>query len=349
MTYAQVYPQFNVWYDTDGTPLNNGSVYIGEAGLDPENNPITVYFDTALSIPAPQPLTTTNGYITNNGSPAPIYIPPTVTSYSLRTKNNAGTTIFNNLNVVTLAINLGYPSAPTGKVYFNESTPNNEQDYVFQNPAGINYQFFANGALANGIFADVQGNTGTFNSDVTVGGVSVRDGAILNSGTINEARLPSPITNLTITNLTLTSGTVGGNPIVGQQEGTFTPTFNGAPSASTLTGRYIRIGDKVDAFIRIEGTAAQRAALPGTDLLEIGNIPFITEFTDQTGQFVTVVEELGTYFYENTAESSGGYLDSVQDVINLWAYNESGRTLKTAAGWAAGDFSFYIHASYILN
>jgi len=195
MSYTQVYPNFNVWYDADGTPLNGGTVYIGQGGLDPESNPITVYFDTALTVPASQPLNTLNGYIENGGTPANIYIPNSVTSYSIRSKNSAGTTIFNALNVETLGINFGYPTAPTGKSYFNSSSPSNEQDYIDQDSSGTLYQFYANGALADGGFNGVQGNNGTFNTDVTVGGVSVRSGSILNSGTIDNARLPSPMTN----------------------------------------------------------------------------------------------------------------------------------------------------------
>jgi hypothetical protein len=64
---------------------------------------------------------------------------------------------------------------------------------------------------------------------------------------------------------------------------------------------------------------------------------------------VNVVELNGTYFYENTAESSAGTIDESADVIKLYYYNENLRSIKTAGGWSAGDFTFDIHASFITN
>lgn len=57
----------------DGKPLDAGFVYIGEAGQNPETNPITVYWDEAGTQPALQPLRTLNGYIARNGTPTDVY------------------------------------------------------------------------------------------------------------------------------------------------------------------------------------------------------------------------------------------------------------------------------------
>lgn len=343
MTYSQIYPNLSTWSDTDGTPLNNGYVYIGTAGLDPVTNPITIYYDIALSLQAPNPLRTTNGYLSNNGSPTGVYISNAITQYSLVVKNNAGTTIFSQLNVDAISAFLGYATAPTGKAYFNNSTPSNEQDYIYQ--SGTNYQFFANGALGNGQFSTITAETATISTSATLAGVSLRDASILNAGTLSQDRLPSEITNA----INFTNATFNSNTAVGQQKATFTPTFNGAPTATTLEGRYVRLGDKVDAFITISGTDAQRAGLSSGTLLEIGDIPFITEFTNQTGQFVSVFEEFGTYFQENNMPSQAGYLDKDADVLYLWNHGEAGRALKTYGDWSSGDFTFNIILSYILN
>lgn len=85
LTIAPPYPLFT---DIDGTPLDNGYVYIGQPYLDPQTNPITVYWDAALTIPAAQPLRTLNGYFTYNGTPANAYLG---SDYSMRinNKNNA--------------------------------------------------------------------------------------------------------------------------------------------------------------------------------------------------------------------------------------------------------------------
>ena len=97
MTTLMIPPPFKVWPDVDGEPLEDGSVYIGVAGMNPQSNPITVYFDSALTIPAAQPLRTLGGFIVNSGSPANIYASAARVSITVRNKN--GTLVYTNLNV----------------------------------------------------------------------------------------------------------------------------------------------------------------------------------------------------------------------------------------------------------
>lgn len=129
----------------------------------------------------------------------------------------------------------------------------------------------------------------------------------------------------------------------------FTPTFNAAPTATVRSGKAIKIGNKVDVYIRLEGTAAQRAALGSGVSLDIGNIPFISELTSERNGFVSVTERLGAYFYEDRAESQSGLVSAANDVIHLWHQDESVRTIKTVGDWASGDFYFNIHASFITD
>jgi hypothetical protein len=84
----QIASPFQQFFDRDGSPLDNGFVYVGTANLNPETNPLTVYFDDALTIPAAQPLRTSNGYIVRNGSPARIYTSQEDFSLTVREKNN---------------------------------------------------------------------------------------------------------------------------------------------------------------------------------------------------------------------------------------------------------------------
>lgn len=64
-------PQF---FDLDGSPLDGGYVYVGLIDQDPETNPIPVFWDSAMTIPAPQPLRTLNGLIARDGTPAFVYV-----------------------------------------------------------------------------------------------------------------------------------------------------------------------------------------------------------------------------------------------------------------------------------
>lgn len=74
MTALNILPPFQVFTDSDGTPLDAGYIYIGTANLPPQTNPITVYWDEALTIPAAQPIRTANGYPSRAGTPARLYV-----------------------------------------------------------------------------------------------------------------------------------------------------------------------------------------------------------------------------------------------------------------------------------
>ena len=73
MTLTQLAPPYPIFTDKSGSPLDNGYLYFGTANLNPETNPITVYYDRGFTQPAAQPIRTSNGYVMRNGSPAIIY------------------------------------------------------------------------------------------------------------------------------------------------------------------------------------------------------------------------------------------------------------------------------------
>jgi hypothetical protein len=73
MALTQVTGPYPIFTDLDGTPLDDGYLYIGAINDDPETNPIQVFFDSNLTIPATQPIRTSNGYAYRNGTPALLY------------------------------------------------------------------------------------------------------------------------------------------------------------------------------------------------------------------------------------------------------------------------------------
>jgi len=91
MTAIAIQAGFPQFADTDGTPLNNGKIYIGEVNKDPVANPIPVFFDQATTIPAAQPLDTSNGYLYYQGTPAAFY---TAGAYSIKVINGSGVTVY---------------------------------------------------------------------------------------------------------------------------------------------------------------------------------------------------------------------------------------------------------------
>lgn len=130
------FPSFN---DTDGSPLNNGYVYVGSANLNPVTDPIPVYWDAALTQPAAQPIRTINGYLSRNGSPGRIYT--SFITYSFRVTNNKGEQVFSDLNYTDPTSSAGSTyqqviTAIAGQTVFNLSRtyiPGTNNLFVYRN------------------------------------------------------------------------------------------------------------------------------------------------------------------------------------------------------------------------
>ena len=92
MTAISITPGYPTFADTDGSPLNDGYVYIGLENQDPITAPTTAFWDKAFQIPADQPLRTSGGYVVRNGSPAAVY---TGAAYSILVQNKNLVTVYN--------------------------------------------------------------------------------------------------------------------------------------------------------------------------------------------------------------------------------------------------------------
>ena len=91
MSALSIQPTYPTFADVNGQPLDNGYIWLGAANLDPQTNPIAVYWDAALTMPAAQPIRTLAGYPSNNGTPARIYVN---SDYSIRVMNKSGSTVY---------------------------------------------------------------------------------------------------------------------------------------------------------------------------------------------------------------------------------------------------------------
>lgn len=85
---VQVFQPFEIFYDINGRPLDDGFIFIGQPNLDPIANPISVFFDEALTIPAAQPIRTRNGFPANAGVQAQVFVAETTFSISIKNKNS---------------------------------------------------------------------------------------------------------------------------------------------------------------------------------------------------------------------------------------------------------------------
>lgn len=91
MPAIAVNPPFPLFTDVDGQPLDDAYIYIGTANQNPVTNPITVYWDSALTIAAAQPIRTSGGYPVYNGTPARFY---TNSDYSILVRDKNGAFIY---------------------------------------------------------------------------------------------------------------------------------------------------------------------------------------------------------------------------------------------------------------
>lgn len=132
---------FPVFQDRDGQPLDNGYVYIGVANLDAQTNPVQVYFDEALTIPAAQPLRTINGYVSNAGTPAQLYV--NADNFSIKLLDAKGTFVYSFLNGTRINSNssgVSYTQGGTGAVPTTVQTKLRESVSVLDfggDPSGV--------------------------------------------------------------------------------------------------------------------------------------------------------------------------------------------------------------------
>jgi hypothetical protein len=117
-----VNPPYPIFAEADGQPLENGYIWIGAANLDPQTNPINVYWDAALTITAAQPIRTLNGYVVYQGTPSRFY---TSGNYSIRVMDKNGSTIYTSLsgNGFGNTGNNEVVTATAGQTVFNISFP----------------------------------------------------------------------------------------------------------------------------------------------------------------------------------------------------------------------------------
>jgi len=104
MTARAIESPFPVFTGLDGKPLDNGRIYVGVANLNPVTNPVAVYWDESLTIPASQPVPTSGGYAVYLGSPAQLYAD--AATVSIRVEDGAGALVFSAASVAAFSVGL---------------------------------------------------------------------------------------------------------------------------------------------------------------------------------------------------------------------------------------------------
>lgn len=121
MSALSIQPTYPIFTDIDGQPLEDGYVWIGVANLQPIGNPITVYWDAALTIPAVQPIRTRGGYPMNSGTPARLYVN---SDYSIQVQNKNGSVLYSSLTATERYNDIVISSIDATKVNFLQAGAN---------------------------------------------------------------------------------------------------------------------------------------------------------------------------------------------------------------------------------
>lgn len=131
MAALSVQVPYPVFYDRNGDPLDNGNIYIGVANLDPVTNPIAVYYDEALTLPASQPLKTSNGYVYRNGTPAQLYV--NAANFSIAVNDNKDLLVYsfpNGTGISPNASGIEYDPPFTGALTSGYTVADKLEQYV---------------------------------------------------------------------------------------------------------------------------------------------------------------------------------------------------------------------------
>jgi hypothetical protein len=172
MSALSIQPTYPIFTDIDGQPLEDGYVWIGAANLDPQTNPINVYWDAALTLPAAQPIRTLAGYPANSGTPARLYVN---SDYSIRVMNKNGSSVYS-APAATERYDgelVSFIASGTGAVSTNVQTK------LRQFPAASDYATFTdyvNAAVTNNWYVEYGGVIQRFTDRVFMGDAAKNNG-----------------------------------------------------------------------------------------------------------------------------------------------------------------------------
>jgi hypothetical protein len=95
MYSLSIKPPYPAFSGADGLPLENGYIWVGVVNLSPQVNPVSAFWDAALTIPAGLPIRTLKGYPVYQGTPSRFYVS---SDYSIQVLDSKGSVVYTSLN-----------------------------------------------------------------------------------------------------------------------------------------------------------------------------------------------------------------------------------------------------------
>jgi hypothetical protein len=315
-----VLPPFLVFPDSDGTPLENGQIFIGQPGYEARTTPKASFFDTAQTIPTGtatgSAISTMGGFPARNGSPAMFYVDG---DFSISVLDRNGVLLYSALNT-TLAINLGAVDtgpilAPDGNIVAVGLGFINEANTGWIRSSAGTVQYIVQGAVV----AQMTSTGVTFNQ--TVGGSGFSAGVLAIAqpldANLTELATPGSIGTLKVsdganydditpgTNGQVLTGVTGGKPVFAAK---------GRVYSSTLTTTGVSQIDSTGLFSG--GNIPATATAMGVTMLSVstsGAAGAIIQFGDSVG-FVT------TGYTSGMTEDGGGASGSTDGLLcGIWS------------------------------
>lgn len=153
-------PPFLTFEDSDGKPLEDGIIYVGQANLNPliEANRTAVYADVGLTVPVAQPIRTSGGYPVLNGAAARLYAG--LTDYSIVVLNKKGELIFSSLSNKTKFGLIDLSTDVTGTLSYTLIKYDRVQAEINAGVVPVNYFYPPGDIRRYGAVGDSNGTTG---------------------------------------------------------------------------------------------------------------------------------------------------------------------------------------------
>jgi hypothetical protein len=317
---------YDIFIGLDGKPLNGGYIYVGVAGQDPEVAPVSIFWDTAGTIPAAQPLRTLNGYLSNGGSPARIALNG---SYSVRVRDKKLRQVYFEPNALITATGQGVSLiADSGGFIAKLLTSAGEISYgVYTQAAARIVELLGLGSTAPALYGIQPGMAGINTPagvDFTIGtGDTVKMTFNDTNDLIGIGKVPAAGGGLIQLQGSASGGIDFGNvdnavetafdQYRGKSATVWTPTlrFGGASvglTYSTQIGRYTRIGNMVFCRMRIvltnKGSSTGTCTIAGLPVPPLGVVASIPEFIPMEFGLMTPLSSLRAYGLSGTPGSS---------------------------------------------